>query len=721
MNVKNECQNSARFQRIDKPVRHPYRGKERSTNAPARRVRSDAPRGFAMAPSANVQQLINAIESMEEGVALFDADDRLVICNETYRGAFQSAAPVVVPGKTFETMIHAFAINGLVAGADGREEDWVAERLAKHRQPSSSLKQYLADGRCLQINEYQTQDGGRVAIQTDITDLERREASRQVTEERTRSIVETVIDGIITFDAEGTIETFNPAAETIFGYKPEEALGSGFSKLIGKAHRTEFGASIHRFLYEGDQTGLREIVNVTGERKDGAEFPLEIAIRELRGTWTLHERRKSQRHKFIATLRDISTRKRLAQQLQQAQKMEAIGTLAGGIAHDFNNILSIIMGYTSLVQEEVRGLDEGFRHVWNAADDNSTARDTIPASIAEVRENLDTVMQAGLRARDLVRQILMFSRHTEHEKSAVDLRPIVKEVMKLMRSTLPATIEFDQSIGQTDMVVLADPSQMHQVFMNLCANAGQAMDDRGGKLTVNLNKAHHDARALSKFGDLYPGPYVHLTVADDGYGMDEFTRERIFEPFFTTKELGKGTGLGLSVVHGIVNDHGGSIAVDSVLGEGTTFEVIVPVYESDEALTLEPEYGGVAAGRGRILFVDDEVHLVKMAQKVLGRLGYSVVGETRGQAALDRFRSDPSAFDLVITDQTMPEITGDILASEVRRLRGDVPIVLCTGHSNRLTPERAREVGVDHYVMKPLLIEELSNVVAQALDPQEKS
>ena len=673
-----------------------------------------------MVPSANVQQLIDAIESMEEGIALFDADDRLVVCNETYRGAFQSAAPQVVPGETFETILRALATNGLVSGANGREEEWIAKRLAEHRQPSRPLKQYLADGRYLQINEYQTQAGGTVAIQTDITDLERREAARQVTEEHTRSIVETVIDGIITFDAEGMIETFNPAAETIFGYDAEEAVGSRFSNLIGKAHRTEFDASIQRFVDEGDEAGLREMGEVPGQRKDEGEFPLEIAIRELRGTWTLHERRKSQRHKFIATLRDISTRKRIARQLQQAQKMEAIGTLAGGIAHDFNNILSIILGYTSLVQEELRGLEDGLRHVRGAARANSVERATAPASIVEVQENLDTVIQAGRRARDLVEQILTFSRHSEHEKGAVDLRPIVKEVMKLMRSTLPATIEIDQSIGRADMLVQADPSQMHQVLMNLCTNAGHAMDKNGGKLTVKLKRVNHDGGTLAKFGDLDPGSYVHLTVADNGYGMDEFTRARIFEPFYTTKRLGEGTGLGLSVVHGIVNDHGGAIEVESVLGEGATFEVIVPAYESDEASIPEPEHDGGAAGRGRVLFVDDEVHLVKMAQKVLGRLGYLVVGETGGQAALDRFRADPSAFDLVVTDQTMPEITGEILAAEVRRLRGDVPIVLCTGHSNRLTPERAREIGVDHYVIKPLLAEELGNVVAQALDSCEQ-
>jgi len=465
-----------------------------------------------------------------------------------------------------------------------------------------------------------------------------------------RSIVETVIDGIITFDADGTIETFNPAAETIFGYAADEVLGNSFSILIGDAEQREYNTLIKRYVDEGDQPDFLGIREVMGRHNGGNEFPLEIAVRELRGTWTMHERRKSQRYKFIATLRDISTRKRLAQQLQQAQKMEAIGTLAGGIAHDFNNILAIILGYTSLVLEELRGLEDGFRHMRFT---QLEPREAVPAvaTVAEVRENLDAVMQAGRRARDLVEQILTFSRHTEHEKNPVDLRPVVKEVIKLMRSTLPATIEIEQEIDPSPMVVLADPSQIHQVLMNLCTNAGHAMDEDGGKLNVSLRRVELGYGLLAKFGELSPGSYVHLTIADNGYGMDEATCERIFEPFFTTKRLGEGTGLGLSVVHGIVIDHAGAISVVSTLGEGATFEVIVPVYLGDE-IPIVPagEQSEPTERRGRVLFVDDEVHLVKMAQKVLGRLGYSVVGETNGHDALDRFRADPAGFDLIVTD-----------------------------------------------------------------------
>ena len=476
-----------------------------------------------MTTSASAQLLIDAIESMEEGIALFDADDRLVLCNQTFRGVFEDSAAPVVPGATFEAMIREIATNGLVADAQEREEEWVRERLAHHRKPSGPIKQYLADGRCLQINEYRTAEAGTISIQADITNFERVEAARQVTEEHTRSIVETVIDGIITFDADGTIETFNPAAETIFGYAADEVLGNSFSILIGDAEQREYNTLIKRYVDEGDQPDFLGIREVMGRRNGGNEFPLEIAVRELRGTWTMHERRKSQRYKFIATLRDISTRKRLAQQLQQAQKMEAIGTLAGGIAHDFNNILSIILGYTSRVLEELRGLEDGIRHMRFTQPERRESAPAV-ATVAEVRENLDAVMQAGRRARDLVEQILTFSRHTEHEKNPVDLRPVVKEVMKLMRSTLPATIEIKQEIDPSPMVVLADPSQIHQVLMNLCTNAGHAMDEDGGKLSVSLRRAELGYGTLAKFGELSPGSYVHLSIADTGYGMDEATR-----------------------------------------------------------------------------------------------------------------------------------------------------------------------------------------------------
>jgi PAS domain S-box-containing protein len=672
---------------------------------PLRRRAENAVEDVAQARAETAQakaQLTDAIESMNEGVALFDAKDHLVLCNDKFREMFELAGATVMPGASFEAMIRAVAAKNLVADARGRAEAWVAERMAYRRAPTGPIKQYLVDGRCLQIAEYRTRDGGLISIQADITTTERHEAARRVSEERTRSIVDTVIDGIITLDADGNIETFNPAAERIFGYPAEDVLGTPFTKLLADNHAAEHAARLERFMDQGDFPAFSEIREVMGRKRNGGYFPLELAFSELRGTWTLHERRKSQRFKFIATLRDISNRKKLAAQLQQAQKMEAIGTLAGGIAHDFNNILSIILGYASLAVDELDGIAK------TAA---KPAERASPSRFADIRENLGMVIQAGKRARDLVQQILTFSRHSEPEKRPLDIQPIVKEVMKLMRPTLPATIEIKQSFERETLPVMADPSQIHQVLMNLCTNAAHAMEPNGGVLDVSLGRID-GSLAGEATGN---GTWVRLVVRDTGTGMDEATRERIFEPFFTTKAAGEGTGLGLSVVHGIVSDHGGTILVESEPGKGSLFEVLLPVHHGAISADEEPEMAP-PTGKGRVLFVDDEAPLVKMAERVLTRLGYSVVGETRSQAALDRFKADPRAFDVVITDQTMPGLTGDVLAGEVRKLRADIPIVLCTGNSAKLTPETASAIGINELVMKPLLADELGLVVSRALE-----
>ena len=485
--------------------------------------------------------LAEAIESMHEGVALFDSGDRLVLCNHLYRELFAEADTPVAPGTRFEDILRAFVGRGRIAGIGDDRESWIRNRLDQHRNPSGPIKLYLADGRCLQIGEYATGDGGIVSIQTDITENERSEAACRAREETTRAIIDTVFDGIVTFDSHGSIETFNRAAQEIFGYSAAEARGQNVTKLLAPPFDAEYRGAIVAGFASGNGGDLGTIREITGRRKDGAEFPLEIALSELGGSWPLLERRRAQRQLFLGTVRDVSTQKALTHQLQQAQKMEAIGTLAGGIAHDFNNILSIILGYSSLALE-------------------GTARE------GEGRENLEMVVQAGRRARDLVDQILTFSRRGEHAKSPLDLGMVLKEVLKLMRSTLPTTIEIRQHVADEPVQAMADGSQIHQVLMNLCA--GQAMEEDGGTLAVSLDRLDLDAAHAARRGDIVAGAYHRLTVADSGHGMDPATAERVFEPFFTTKGIGVGTGLGLSVAHGIVTEHGGAISVESTAGGG---------------------------------------------------------------------------------------------------------------------------------------------------------
>jgi signal transduction histidine kinase/CheY-like chemotaxis protein len=388
--------------------------------------------------------------------------------------------------------------------------------------------------------------------------------------------------------------------------------------------------------------------------------------------------------------RNITERKLLEAQLRQAQKMEAIGTLASGIAHDFNNILAAILGYSELTLDEVP-----------------------PASPA--RQHLQRVIAAGVRAKELVQQILLFSRQTEQARQPLQLSPLVTEALALLRAALPATIELRQALADHVGTVMADPTQIHQVLLNLCTNAAQAMRDTGGVLTVGLDTCERVADMPAGAPHLAPGPYVRLTVRDTGPGMTPAILERIFEPFFTTKDVGEGTGLGLAVVHGIISNHGGAIRVDSAPGYGTTFTVYLPRSDQGTAPDVSSEEA-VSTGHECLLFVDDEDMLARLGQTALERLGYEVVVCTSAVEALDTFRVAPERFALVITDHTMPYMTGIDLTHALRRIRPTLPIILCTGSSDLITAEKARTLGIDAFCMKPLLIRDLGRLVRQVLE-----
>jgi PAS domain S-box-containing protein len=382
-------------------------------------------------------------------------------------------------------------------------------------------------------------------------------------------------------------------------------------------------------------------------------------------------------------------RAKLEAELQQAQKLETIGTLAGGIAHDFNNILQPIMGYTEM-----------------------ELNDLSPSN--PLRKSLEEVLKASLRAKELIRQILAISRSTEEQQRIpIDISSIIKEALKLLRSSLPSSIEMRQKIRKS--VALADPTQIHQVLMNLCTNAAHAMGDKG-ILEVRLSPvdlSESDLAGQAIF-NLKPGAYLRLTVSDTGSGIDAKTMERIFDPYFTTKEVGKGSGLGLAVINGIVKRHEGAITVQSVPGKGTTFSIYFPRLDSRPEATMQVE-DPPQRGSERILLVDDEPALMEMATSILERLGYKVTGQTDSVTALEVFRSSPDEFDLVITDYTMPNLTGMDLAKEVRRIRPDIRIMLCTGFSEKITPDHMKELGVG-LLMKPYGMREISEAIRKTLD-----
>jgi signal transduction histidine kinase/ActR/RegA family two-component response regulator len=378
-------------------------------------------------------------------------------------------------------------------------------------------------------------------------------------------------------------------------------------------------------------------------------------------------------------------------QLQQVLKIQAIGTLAGGIAHDFNNILFPIVGYTELTMDEV------------------------PAD-SVAHNNLEEILKAANRAKDLVQQILTFSRQSGQERKPVKVQSVIKEALKLLRASIPASIDINHKIDDDCHPVMGDATQIHQVIMNLCTNAYQAMQEKGGTLEVKLSEVDvgYD-ETIEKIG-MQPGRHLQLRVIDEGCGMDAAVLERIFEPYYTTKEQGKGTGLGLSVIHGIVKNHRGDITVTSSPGKGTTFKVYLPIIEDgDIAAQFEPSIE-TAKGNERILLIDDEEQIVSMEQQMLENLGYEVTARTDSTEALKEFSEKPQNFDLVITDMTMPHITGDELAQKLLDIKPDIPVILCTGFNEDITEEKALAMGIQKFVMKPVIKNDLASTIRTVLD-----
>ncbi len=399
---------------------------------------------------------------------------------------------------------------------------------------------------------------------------------------------------------------------------------------------------------------------------------------------------------LVAIYEDTTARKKaeeekkgLEKQLLQTQKLESIGTLAGGIAHDFNNILSSIFGYTELLIDDV---EEG--------------------SLLE--DHLLEVYTAAKRARDLVKQILLFARQSDEELKPIRIDTIATETLKLIRSSAPTTIEILQQI-ESKSLIMGNSTQVHQVLMNLCTNAVHAMEDKGGVLKVGLVDVEFDDNSPLKPTDLKPGYYVKLTVSDTGSGIAQDIREIIFEPYFTTKGVGEGTGMGLSMVHGIVETYGGKIFVDSELGKGTMFSVYLPITKKQESYRPYAEEN-LPTGTENILLVDDELPIAKMAGQILSRLGYSVTTRTSSVEALELFDFKPNDFDLVVTDMTMPNMTGDQLAIELMKIRSDIPVILCTGYSKKITDETATRIGIKAIAYKPIVKADLAKTVRKVLD-----
>jgi PAS domain S-box-containing protein len=511
----------------------------------------------------------------------------------------------------------------------------------------------------------------------EITGKRRKEALFE-SESMYKTLAESSYAGVFIVQ-DGTFQFVNPHIMEYSGFSEKELIGRSPIAFVHPDDREMTQANAIEML-RGKRSIPYEyrVINRKGNIRRLMETVRSITYKGKRAT--------------LGSSMDITERYQMENILRQAQKMEAIGTLAGGIAHDFNNILSAIMGYTDMALTDRK------------ADDPH-------------RGYLEQVYKAGERARDLVKQILAFSRREEKEKKPVLVAPILKEGVKLLRSTLPATINIKQEIKDTSIMVLADPTQVHQVLMNLCTNAAHAMREKGGTLWIQLVREGIGSAGTSRPLNLTAGSYAKLTVSDSGHGIDASIVDRIFDPFFTTKLPGEGTGLGLSVVYGIVKDHGGEIDLSSELGKGTTVTVYFPLIQAEKPIEgRTPE--DIPGGSERILFIDDEAALAELASVMLTSMGYQVTSRTSSVEALEAFRANPYGFDMVITDMTMPNIRGDHLAKELLKIRPDIPIIICTGFSEMISEDKAKNIGIREFIMKPINKKELAVAIRDALKPE---
>ena len=616
-----------------------------------------------------------------QAMVLDQIHDQVVVTDLEGRITYVNDAPLRMLGFSRGEMIgQPITVFGEdpTQGASQRE---ILERTLADGQWHGELINYTKSGErrimACRTRKITDADGRPIALCGIAEDITRRRHQEHELR-RLASAIDQAAESIMITEPDGTIVFVNPSFEKITGYRRDEVIGKKPRILKSGVH----DAAFYRDLWDTLSAGRTWTGQITNRRKNGRHYVEKCTISPVIGeTGAIIN--------FVAVKNDVTDEMLLEKKLSQAQKMEAIGTLAGGIAHDFNNILFPMVGFTEMLRED------------------------LPAD-SPLQDYVTDVLAAALRARDLVQQILAFSRQAEQERTAIRVQPILNEAVKLARASLPSNIEIALDIDGTCPPILADPTQVHQIIMNLITNAYHAMEPAGGTLTIALGRhaiTEHASRQLTPA----PGDYVRLAVTDTGKGIDAAILERIFDPYFTTKAEGKGTGLGLSVIHGIVSEYAGDIQVESRPGRGTTFTILLPCLQSAIEKRVSPEKASIQGGNERILLVDDEVAVVNMVKKMLTRLGYAVTACTSSKDALATFRDDPSHFDLVVTDMTMPGMTGDQLTRALKAIRQDIPVVLCTGFSNQIDAAGAARIGAAGFVLKPILKRDIARAIRMAL------
>lgn len=557
------------------------------------------------------------------------------------------------------------------------------------------FKHRLAGGELRDVDVYSSsiKIGGKKLLYSTIYDItDRLEAEKKLIERERyyRSIIDSIYESIFILDKTHTILDVNDCAlsrlegtrEEVIGRKCYEALhGLDCSckesdvtcRFVGVIETGEAISVIHRHMdRDGNEAWEEELLSPL-RNGDGEITHVILAIRDIT------KLKKAEEEKS-----------RLEGRLRHAEKMETIGTLAGGIAHDFNNILFPIIGFAEM---GINNSKEG------KAD----------------RRYFEGILKAAFRARDLVQQILTFSREGGEEKRPMRLQYVVAEALRLIRATLPSTVQITQELEKSCGPVMAEPTSIHQIVMNLATNAAHAMEPSGGELIVSLSEGETEGH-----GETRPGRFLKLSFEDTGTGMSDSVQKRIFEPYFTTKKVGKGTGIGLSMVHGIVQGHGGHIIVSSKCGEGAHFDLFFPLILTEAAVSETPDCGALPGGTERILLVDDEEMLLDMGEENLTLLGYRVTTRSSGPDALEVFRKSPDHFDLVITDMTMPCMTGDLLTEALREIRPDIPVILCTGFADSKTKSAFEKSGICELLRKPLTRSDLARTIRKILDLEEE-
>jgi PAS domain S-box-containing protein len=632
---------------------------------------------------AHAKQLEKALKTSEKQFRAFvenSVDGVLVTDAETYRIVYANPAIRSLLGYSQQEMAE-MSVAEIYPVQDLKNVQEKFEDLAKGRKPMAravpcrredgstvyadiAAKPFELDGRYFVVGFFR-----------DVTD-------RMKVEEERRRLAEVVTHSpniVMIMDTQRRIQYVNPAFEQITGFSVDEVMGRTASLLENGMQDHSHFMQMWNTIRKGNQWSGR----IANRRPDGRPYHVETDIIPIKD-------QAGQIKNFAVIMRDITHEEEMAARLRQAQKMEAIGTLAGGIAHDFNNILTALLGFSEL------GLLSSEKE-------------------SRVHEHFEAIYDAGQRARDLVAQILTFSRLNEECHKPIYLHAILKEALKLLRSTLPSTITFETDICRENIYVMADATAIHQIVMNLCTNAAHAMQDHGGTLTVKLGKVELTAKETAIHPHIKPGPYLKLSIGDSGHGMTRDVLDHIFEPYFTTKKKGEGTGLGLSVVHGIVQNHGGMITVSSEPGNGAMFDVFFPVVAL-KCKSVKPRSEDAPRGSERILFVDDEAVLVRLAKQMLTSQGYQVTTYTDSRKALADFEASPLEYDVIISDMTMPHLTGEDLARAMLELRPDIPFILCTGYSSKLDHERIEKAGIKAVLKKPFSISAISGRIRAVLN-----